>query len=331
MSRHVLVTGGAGFIGSHLADAFIERGDRVSIIDNLSTGNLRNLNPKAEFHEADLREERTIDLVRSLKPDLVSHHAAQIDVRHSVADPASDAEINIVATIRLLQASLDAGVKRFVFASTGGAIYGEPVTAPQDEQHPSHPLSPYGCAKVYAYWLTVNYRESYGLHASSGILFNHESPRRGETFVTRKITRAAARIKHGVQPKLYLGNLEARRDWGYAPDYVRAMWMMLQQDEPDDYVVGTGEAHSVREFVELAFDYVGLDWKQYVAIDAHYFRPTEVDFLLADAKKARRVLGWEPTVSFRELVRIMMDADLKDIERRMAGGLEGRSTTGAFV
>jgi GDPmannose 4,6-dehydratase len=176
----------------------------------------------------------------------------------------------------------------------------------------------------------VNYREAYGLHASSGILFNHESPRRGETFVTRKITRAVARIKYGVQSKLYLGNLDARRDWGYAPDYVRAMWLMLQQDAPDDFVVGTGESHTVREFVERAFTHVGLDWRQYVEIDPHYFRPAEVDFLLADAGKARRILGWEPTVTFDELVRIMLEADLKDIERRVAGGLE-QATSGTYA
>jgi GDPmannose 4,6-dehydratase len=196
---------------------------------------------------------------------------------------------------------------------------------PQRETTRFHPRSPYACSKAFAHSITVNYRESYGLHASCGILFNHESPRRGETFVTRKITRAVARIKHGVQSRLYLGNLEARRDWGYAPDYVRAMWLMLQQELPDDYVVGTGEAHSVREFVELAFEYAGLDWKEHVGIDPHYFRPAEVDFLLADAGKACRMLGWGPTVTFPELVRMMVDSDLRDIGRRIAGGIEERA------
>jgi GDPmannose 4,6-dehydratase len=193
---------------------------------------------------------------------------------------------------------------------------------PQSETTAFHPRSPYACAKVFGHNITVNYRESYGIHASSGILFNHESPRRGETFVTRKITRAVTRIKYGVQKKLFLGNLEARRDWGYAPDYVRAMWLMLQQEKPDDYVIGTGEAHSVREFVELAFATVDLDWHKYVEIDSRYFRPAEVDYLCADTAKARKVLKWEPTVTFKELVSIMVEADSKDLEARLKGGTE---------
>jgi GDPmannose 4,6-dehydratase len=193
---------------------------------------------------------------------------------------------------------------------------------PQRETTAFHPRSPYGCAKVFGHNITVNYRESYGLHASSGILFNHESPRRGETFVTRKITRAVAHIKHGVQQKLYLGNLDARRDWGYAPDYVRAMWLMLQQETPGDYVVGTGEAHTVREFVEMAFAQAGLDWKDHVEIDPRYLRPAEVDYLQADPSKARRVLGWEPTVTFRDLVRLMVEADMNSVKARLKGGIE---------
>jgi GDPmannose 4,6-dehydratase len=191
---------------------------------------------------------------------------------------------------------------------------------PQSETTAFHPRSPYACAKVFGHDITVNYRESYGLHASCGILFNHESPRRGETFVTRKITRAVAHIKFGLQEKLYLGNLDARRDWGYAPDYVRAMWLMLQQDQPDDYVIGYGEAHSVREFVEAAFAHVNLDWHDYVQIDPCYFRPAEVDFLLADASKARTKLGWEPTVSFSQLIPIMVEADIKSLEKALNGG-----------
>ena len=193
---------------------------------------------------------------------------------------------------------------------------------PQSEQTPFHPRSPYACAKVFGHNIAVNYRESYGIHASSGILFNHESPRRGETFVTRKITRAVARIKHGVQRKLFLGNLDARRDWGFAPDYVRAMWLMLQQEKPDDYVIGTAEAHTVREFVELAFESADLDWRPYVEVDPRYFRPAEVDYLLADISKAQKVLGWEPTVTFTELVRIMVDADMGELEARLKGGTE---------
>ncbi|MGD0014557.1 MAG: GDP-mannose 4,6-dehydratase, partial [Bryobacteraceae bacterium] len=191
---------------------------------------------------------------------------------------------------------------------------------PQSERSPFHPRSPYACAKVFAHHAAVNYRESYGLAASCGIMFNHESPRRGETFVTRKITRAVARVKHGLDRKLYLGNLEARRDWGYAPDYVRAMWLMLQQEGPDDYVIGTGEAHSVREFVELAFSCAGLDWREHVEVDPRYFRPADVDCLLADAAKARRALGWEPSIRFPELVRLMVAADLGELAARLGGG-----------
>jgi GDPmannose 4,6-dehydratase len=191
---------------------------------------------------------------------------------------------------------------------------------PQSESTAFHPRSPYACAKVFGHAITVNYRESYGLHSSSGILFNHESPRRGETFVTRKITRAIAHIKLGLQKKLYIGNMDARRDWGYAPDYVRAMWAILQQDAPDDYVIGTGEAHSVREFLDLAFAHANLDWHEFVEVDPRYFRPAEVDHLLADASKARRVLGWEPSVTFKDIVRIMVDADLADVESKLRGG-----------
>jgi GDPmannose 4,6-dehydratase len=198
---------------------------------------------------------------------------------------------------------------------------------PQCETSLFHPRSPYGCAKVFAHNLAVNYRESYGMHISCGILFNHESPRRGGTFVTRKITRAVARIKHELEEKLYLGNMDARRDWGYAPDYVRAMWMMLQQDEPDDYVIGTGEAHSVREFVEAAFNHVGLDWEEYVAIDKRFLRPAEVEFLQADCSKVQRTIKWEPTVRFDELVKIMVDADMKEVETKLAGGAAAVSLT----
>jgi GDPmannose 4,6-dehydratase len=213
------------------------------------------------------------------------------------------------------------GVKCRFYQASSSEMFGS-APPPQRETTAFHPRSPYGCAKVFGHNITVNYRESYGLHASSGILFNHESPRRGETFVTRKITRAVAHIKHGVQQKLYLGNLDARRDWGYAPDYVRAMWLMLQQETPGDYVVGTGEAHTVREFVEMAFAQAGLDWKDHVEIDPRYLRPAEVDYLQADPSKARRVLGWEPTVTFRDLVRLMVEADMNSVKARLKGGIE---------
>jgi GDPmannose 4,6-dehydratase len=200
-------------------------------------------------------------------------------------------------------------------------MYGRVVEVPQSEETPFYPRSPYGCAKVYAYWITKNYRESYNMFACNGILFNHESPRRGETFVTRKITRAVARIKAGLQQKLFLGNLDAKRDWGYAPEYVEAMWMMMQQPEPDDFVIATGETHTVREFVEEAFRLVGLDWQKYVEIDAQYFRPAEVDLLIGDPAKARKILGWEPKTKFTELVKIMVDADVDLLDRQLSGKL----------
>jgi GDPmannose 4,6-dehydratase len=235
--------------------------------------------------------------------------------------PEFTADVVALGTLRLLEAMRRTGVKCRFYQASSSEMFGS-APSPQGEATAFHPRSPYGCAKVFGHNITVNYRESYGLHASSGILFNHESPRRGETFVTRKITRAVAHIKHGVQHKLYLGNLEARRDWGYAPDYVRAMWLMLQQELPDDFVIGTGKSHTVREFVELAFAHAGLDWKEHVEVDARYFRPAEVDYLCADASKARRVLGWEPTVTFDELVRIMVEADMESVETRLKGGTE---------
>ena len=225
-----------------------------------------------------------------------------------------------MGALRLLEAIHGAGLHTRFYQASSSEMFGS-TPPPQSETTPFHPRSPYACAKLFAHSLTVNYRESYGLHASSGILFNHESPRRGETFVTRKITRAVAQIKHGIQDKLHLGNLEARRDWGYAPDYVRAMWLMLQQDEPDDYVIGTGEAHSVREFARLAFESADLDWREYVEVDPRYFRPAEVDYLLADPSKARHTLGWEPSVSFEDLVRMMVSSDLAELDRKLTGGL----------
>jgi GDPmannose 4,6-dehydratase len=235
--------------------------------------------------------------------------------------PEFTADVVALGTLRLLEAMRQTGVKCRFYQASSSEMFGS-APPPQREETVFHPRSPYACAKVFGHNITVNYRESYGIHASSGILFNHESPRRGETFVTRKITRAVARIKHGVQQKLFLGNLDARRDWGFAPDYVRAMWLMLQQETPDDYVIGTAEAHTVREFVELAFSTAGLDWRQYVEVDPRYFRPAEVDYLLADTTKARKILGWEPTVTFKELVRIMVEADLLELEARRKGGTE---------
>jgi GDPmannose 4,6-dehydratase len=235
--------------------------------------------------------------------------------------PEFTADVVAIGTLRLLEAMRRTGVKCRFYQASSSEMFGS-VPPPQSETTIFHPRSPYACAKVFGHNITVNYRESYGLHASSGILFNHESPRRGETFVTRKISRAVAHIKYGIQQKLYLGNMDARRDWGYAPDYVRAMWLMLQQETPDDFVVGTGEAHTVREFVEVAFAHAGLDWREYVEVDARYFRPAEVDYLCADASKARKLLDWQPAVTFAELVRIMVDADLKAVEAQLKGGTE---------
>jgi GDPmannose 4,6-dehydratase len=219
----------------------------------------------------------------------------------------------------LLEAIREVGIKPRYYQASSSEMYGKVQAVPQTEETPFYPRSPYGCAKVYAYWITVNYRESYGLHASNGILFNHESPRRGETFVTRKITRALAHIMAGLQDKLYLGNLDAKRDWGYAKEYVEAMWLMLQQDKPDDYVIATNETHSIREFLDVAFGYKGLDWKKYVDIDERYYRPAEVDLLIGDASKAKRQLGWEPKTKFNDLVKLMVDADIKLLEDHRTG------------
>jgi GDPmannose 4,6-dehydratase len=232
--------------------------------------------------------------------------------------PEYTTDITGVGTLRILEAIREAGIKPKFYQASSSELYGTAVETPQTETTPFYPRSPYGCAKAYAYYITVNYRESYNLFACNGILFNHESERRGETFVSRKITRVATRIKLGLENKLYLGNLEARRDWGYAKDYVEAMWLMMQQTKPDDYVIATGETHSVREFLDEAFGYLDLDWREYVEIDPRYYRPAEVDLLLGDASKARRVLGWQPKVSFKEMVRLMVDYDIEIAERERA-------------
>jgi GDPmannose 4,6-dehydratase len=255
-------------------------------------------------------------ILRDVQPDEIYNLGAQSHVRVSFDIPEYTAEVGALGTLRLLEAIRETGLRgtRFYQASSS-ELFGKVQEVPQRETTPFYPRSPYGVAKLYAYWITVNYRESYGLFACNGILFNHESPRRGETFVTRKITRAAAAIKLGLQNKLYLGNLDAKRDWGHAKDFVEAMWLMLQQDEPDDYVIATGETHSVRECLDEAFCHLDLDWKQFVEIDSRYFRPAEVDLLIGDASKARRKLGWEPKITFKELVRTMVDADLADLKR----------------
>jgi GDPmannose 4,6-dehydratase len=256
-------------------------------------------------------------LLYELKPDEIYNLGAQSHVRVSFDIPEYTGNVDGLGTLRILEAIREAGLVKKVrfYQASSSEMFGKAQEMPQTERTPFWPRSPYGCAKVYAYWLTLNYRESYRLHASNGILFNHESPRRGETFVTRKITRAATRIKLGLQSHLYLGNLDARRDWGYAREYVEMMWLMLQQDQPDDYVVATGETHSVREFCEEAFSLLGLDWQQYLKHDARYERPAEVDLLVGDPAKARRQFGWEPKVHFKELVKIMVEADLELAKR----------------
>jgi GDPmannose 4,6-dehydratase len=313
-----LITGITGQDGSYLAELLLAKGYEVHGIirrsSTFSTERIDHIYGDLHLHYGDVTDGGAIArLFGEIDPDEVYNLAAQSHVRVSFDQPAYTAQAVAVGALNVLEAARTIPACR-VYQASSSEMYGTSLP-PQSETTPFHPRSPYGVAKVYAHWITVNYRESYGLHASCGILFNHESPRRGETFVTRKITRAAARIKLGRQKTLYLGNLDAKRDWGYAGDYVEAMWLMLQQDEPDDYVIATGETHTVREFCELAFARVGLDYRDHVAIDPRYYRPAEVDLLLGDGGKAREKLGWSPRVSFSGLVHMMVDADL-------AGGLQ---------
>ena len=325
--RRAMVTGITGQDGSYLAEFLLAKGyDVHGLIRRASTFNTDRLEniyrdphdagARLRLHFADLTDGNSLArLVRHIRPTEVYNLGAQSHVRVSFDQPVYTADATGVGAIKLLEAIRDyqyetgEGV-RYYQASTSEMFGGMPETAPQNENTPFHPRSPYGAAKLYAHWITINYRESYDMHASCGILFNHESPRRGETFVTRKITRAVGRIKHGLQDELYLGNLDAKRDWGFAGDYVEQMWLMLQQDEPDDYVVATGETHTVREFCQRAFARVGLDYEDYVKIDPRYYRPAEVDLLLGDPTKARAKLGWRPRVTFGQLVDMMVDADV---------------------
>jgi GDPmannose 4,6-dehydratase len=320
--KKALITGITGQDGSYLADLLLKKGYQVhGIIRRASTFNTARIDHLYEdphvhgvnlfLHYGDLADSvNLVKLIYDLKPDEIYHLGAQSHVRVSFDIPEYTADVTGVGTIRILEAVREAGVQTRFYQASSSEMYGKVQDVPQKETTPFWPRSPYGVAKVFAYWATVNYRESYGIHATNGILFNHESPRRGETFVTRKITRAVAAIKLGLQQELFLGNLDAKRDWGYAPEYVEAMWLMVQQDQPDDYVVATGETHSVQEFVEAAFGHVGLDWQKHVKYDARYERPAEVDLLVGDASKAKRQLDWEPKVKFQELVQIMVDADL---------------------
>ncbi|MGK0456973.1 MAG: GDPmannose 4,6-dehydratase [Lentimonas sp.] len=330
--KKALITGITGQDGSYLAELLLSKGYEVhGIIRRCSTFNTDRIDhiykdphiagTKMFLHYGDLSDGvMLIKLLYEIKPDEVYHLGAQSHVRVSFDIPEYTGNITGLGTLRILEAIRELHLKdkcRFYQASSS-EMFGLVQEVPQTEKTPFYPRSPYGCAKVYAYWLTVNYRESYGLHATNGILFNHESPRRGETFVTRKITRAATRIKLGLQDKLYLGNLDAKRDWGYAKDYVEAMWLMLQQDEGDDYIMATNETHSVREFVMETFNLLDLDWEKYVDYDERYERPSEVDLLIGNPAKAKKQLGWEPKVHFKELVKIMVDADLVMAKQELA-------------
>jgi GDPmannose 4,6-dehydratase len=329
--KKAFITGITGQDGSYLAELLLSKGYEVHGLKRRSSSfntdrvdhiysDFHEVGTRFFLHFADLSDASSLaGLLADVRPDEIYNLAAQSHVKVSFEVPEYTGDVVALGTIRLLEAMRRAGLHCRFYQASSSEMFGS-TPPPQNEMSPLHPRSPYACAKVFAHHATINYRESYGLHASCGILFNHESPRRGETFVTRKITRAVAHIKLGTEERLFLGNLDARRDWGYAPDYVRAIWLMLQQDEAADYVIGTGETHSVREFVERAFAAADLDWRDYVKIDPRYYRPAEVDALQADYSKARGRLGWEPTVTFAELVTLMVEADLENVERALQGG-----------
>lgn len=334
MAKKALITGITGQDGSYLAELLLQKGYEVYGIirrsSSFNTGRIDSIyqdphmaGVRLHLIYGDLNDASSLNtILRKVRPDEIYNLGAQSHVRVSFDIPEYTGEVTALGTLRLLEAIRETGLKPRFYQASSSEMFGKVQEVPQRETTPFYPRSPYGAAKVYAYWITVNYREAYGLYACNGILFNHESPRRGETFVTRKITRAAARIKLGLQQELFLGNLDSKRDWGFAGDYVEAMWLMLQQSEPDDYVIATGETHSVREMLDMAFDAVGLDWNAYVKIDPRYYRPTEVDLLVGDASKANSRLGWRPKMSFPELVRTMVQSDL-EAERRLLEGTRG--------
>ena len=331
MSKKALITGITGQDGSYLAELLLGKGYEVhGIIRRSSSFNTERIDHlykdphvigvKLFLHYGDLSDSASLmRLLHDLQPDEVYHLGAQSHVRVSFDVPEYTGDVTALGTTRLLEAIHETAPKAKFYQASSSEMYGLVQAVPQREDTPFYPRSPYGAAKVYGFWMTVNYRESYKMHASNGILFNHESPRRGETFVTRKITRALARIKAGLQKELFLGNLEAKRDWGYAPEYVEAMWLMLQQEQGDDFVVATGETHSVQEFLEEAFGCADLDWKEYVKIDPRYYRPAEVDLLIGDAAKAKKILGWQPKTTFVDLVRIMVKADIDLLSQQLKG------------
>jgi GDPmannose 4,6-dehydratase len=320
--KKALVTGITGQDGSYLAELLLQKGYHVwGIIRRSSSFNTDRIDhlykdphkqPDLRLIYGDLTDGSNLhSILNDVNPDEVYNLGAQSHVRVSFDTPIYTIDTDAVGTLRLLEAIRSSKKLAKFYQASSSEMYGKVVETPQTEKTPFYPRSPYGCAKVYSFWQTVNYREAYGLFACNGILFNHESPRRGETFVTRKITRAATRIKLGLQDKLYLGNLDAKRDWGFAGDYVETMWLMLQQEKPDDYVIATGETHSVREFLDEVFGYLDLDWQKYVEIDPRYYRPTEVDLLQGDSSKAKKILKWKPKVTFKGLVKMMTDADMK--------------------
>lgn len=329
--RRALITGITGQDGSYLTEFLLKKNYEVyGVIRRSSSFNTSRIdhlyqdphekNVRVKLVFGDLNDASSLNrLVKTIEPDEIYNLGAQSHVKVSFEIPEYTAETAAVGTTRLLEAIRDSGIKTKFYQASSSEMFGNAREFPQSENTPFCPRSPYACAKVYAYWITTNYREAYKLFACNGILFNHESPRRGETFVTRKITMALARIKHGVQDKLYLGNLGAKRDWGFAGDYVEAMWLMLQQDKPADYVIATGETHSVRDFLEAAFGYAGLDWRKYVKIDKRYLRPMEVDVLTGDSSKAKKILKWKPRVSFQQLVRMMVDADMELVKKNLYG------------
>ena len=333
--KRALITGITGQDGSYLTELLLEKGYEVhGIIRRSSTFNTDRIdhiyvdphsdNARLFLHYGDLTDGTTLRrILEEVKPIEIYNLGAQSHVRVSFDAPEYTVDAVGLGVLRLLEAIRDyrhrTGIEVRFYQAGSSEMYGLVQEVPQKETTPFYPRSPYACAKVYAHWQTVNYRESYGMFATNGILFNHESPRRGETFVTRKITRAVARIVAGKQKKLYLGNLDSKRDWGYAKDYVKAMWLMLQHDKPDDYVVATGETYSIRQFLDKAFEYVNLDWHQYVEFDERYLRPAEVELLIGDSTKARKNLGWEPSVTFEELVHLMVDSDVKAFEEQLRG------------
>lgn len=334
--KKALITGITGQDGSYLAELLLDKGYEVfGIIRRSSTFNTDRIdhiysdphdsNKNIKLVYGDLSDSSSIiKILSDIRPDEVYNLAAQSHVRVSFDIPEYTADVTAIGALRILEAIRFLDLKTRFYQASSSEMYGMVQAVPQTETTPFYPRSPYAVAKLYAHWITKNYRESYGIYACSGILFNHESPRRGETFVTRKISQAVAHIKAGLQDKLYLGNLDSKRDWGYAKEYVEAMWLMLQQDQPDDYVIATNETHTIKEFLKEAFSHAGLNWKDYVEFDPKYLRPAEVDLLIGDYSKAKKQLGWEPRTKFKELVKIMVDSDIEELAKRQSGIVEFR-------